>query len=664
MCGFAGIFTTQGHETAQLRERVGDMIDTLAHRGPDDEGVWSETTSGIALGFRRLAIVDLSAHGHQPMRSRLGRYTIVFNGEVYNHRELRMDLEQVGFPFRGHSDTEVVLAAFERWGIDAAVRRFTGMFAMAVWDADTGSLSLVRDHLGIKPLYVHGRAGTVLFGSELKALLAHPAFDRSIDPHALATYLRYMFVPAPWSIFRGTIKLRPGTILTVRDPGDPLPDPEPYWSAFDAARGSLDPLQCTETEAIEELDRLLRRAVELQMRSDVPLGALLSGGIDSSTVVSFMQAASDRPVKTFHIGFDDERFDESAHASAVARHLGTDHTAIRLTGAEALAVVPRIARIFDEPFANPSQIPALLVCELARKNVTVAVSGDGGDEVFGGYNRYIYGGPILAWVEPVPRLARTLAARALTAATPARWDRIYRAMRPVLPEWLEERLVGDKLHKLAEILDAPPGAPRYRALLSAWQRPEALVRGAAERWDSLDRAFTGVAVPGLVDRMMLADQTLYLPDDLLTKIDRVSMAVALEVRVPLLDHHVVEYAWRLRPSLKIRGRHGKWLLRQVLYRRVPEPLVERPKMGFSVPIEGWLRGPLRAWAADLIESKRLEETGLLDAASIRRAWRAFQVGSGRAAPAIWAVLMFEAWRQQWLDGTARVASSPALEAAS
>lgn len=664
MCGLAGIFTRQPLRGDQLWERADRMAARLVHRGPDDGGGWTDAEAGVAFGFRRLAIIDLSEQGHQPMRSRSGRFTLVFNGEVYNHPELRSELEADGCPFRGHSDTEVILAAFERWGIEAALQRFTGMFAMAIWDADARALSLVRDRLGIKPLYVHAGANAVLFGSELKALLAAPEFDQTLDLDALAAYFRYGFVPAPSTIFRGTIKLEPGTILTLRSPAGPLPAPVPYWSVREAAaRGLGDTLRCNEAEAVDELERLLLRSVELRMRSDVPLGLLLSGGIDSSAVAALMQEVADTPVRTFCIGFDTDGFDESGHAATVARHLGTDHTEIGLTGADGLAVVPRIAAIFDEPFADPSQIPSLLVCDLARKDVTVALAGDGGDEVFGGYNRYTYGRTALARASRMPVSARRVAARALRAWSPGRWDRTYERLRPLLPGRLQERLVGDKLHKLAQLLEAPTDSARYRALLSAWPRPTRLVPGGLELQDAVDHAFADATVQTLVERMMLTDQCMYLPDDLLAKLDRVSMARSLEVRVPLLDHDVVEFSWRLPPELKVRGREGKWLLRRLLHRRVPAPLVERPKMGFSVPLDEWLRGPLRGWATELIRSDRLEEGGVLDAAYIRRAWQQFQVGNARLAPGLWAVLMFQSWRDQWSTRVAP-ADVPAVEAIS
>ena len=647
MCGFAGILTTRGVAQAELEGHTRRMIGPIAHRGPDDSGVWADEGAGVAFGFRRLAILDLSPNGHQPMRSPSGRFVMVFNGEVYNFGDLRRELEPQGYRFRGHSDTEVMLAAFEQWGVREAVCRFVGMFAIAVWDAERRELSLVRDRLGKKPLYVYSEPGLVTFGSELKALVAGPSFDRSIDTTALAWYLRYLYVPAPKTIYRRAVKVPAAHLLTLSDPRASLPDPQPYWSLREAAlRGRARPFGGTDAEATDALEALLAEAVGCRLRSDVPLGALLSGGIDSSTVVALMQEASRRPVKTFTIGFAEEDFDEARHAARVAQHLGTDHTELRLTGEDAQALIPRLPDIYDEPLADPSQLPTLLVSQLARRHVTVALSGDGGDEVFGGYNRYVYGTRMLPRMSRVPGFLRRPVGAGIGRVPAMTWDWLSRLSAPVTPD-IAGRRVGERIHKLGRLMSADSVGDMYRSLLSAWPHPEEVVVGDGAGDDENGRIVTESPPEHLLDRMMLADQTFYLPDDLLAKLDRASMAVSLEVRAPLLDHRVVEFSWRLPTSLKLRGSVGKWILRQVLYRRVPRQLVERPKMGFSVPIDEWLRGPLRKWAEDVVTGDALRRSGLLDPTPIARGWRDLQEGRRPAGPALWAVIMFEAWRERW-----------------
>jgi asparagine synthase (glutamine-hydrolysing) len=646
MCGFAGLLTTAGYGQDDLVRRTTSMIDPLVHRGPDDSGVWADQEAGIALGFRRLAIIDLSPHGHQPMWSPSRRFVVVFNGELYNFQPLRRELEQQGYRFRGHSDTEVILAAFEHWGIDGAVPRFVGMFAIAVWDRQRRELSLLRDRLGKKPLYVYAEPGLVSFGSELKALLAGPSFDRSIDSAALASYLRYLYVPAPRSIFARAIKLPAAHILTISDPTRPLPASRAYWSLRQVALDGLArPLDVSEPDAIDELDGLLVEAVRCRLYSDVPLGALLSGGIDSSAVVAMMQHASSRPVRTYTIGFAEEAFNEARHAADVAGHLGTDHTELMLTGEDAHALVPRLPEIFDEPHADPSQLPTLLVSQLARRHVTVALCGDGGDELFGGYNRYVYGTQMLPRVDRVPRAVRQRFAAGIGTVPAGAWDRANRIAAAVLPGMPQERL-GERVHKIGALMGADSIGDMYRSLLSAWQQPAELVGDDGSLGDPNQRILAEPDPPHLLDRMMLADQSAYLPDDLLAKVDRASMAVSLEVRAPLLDHRVVEFAWRLPRSLKLRDNVGKWALRQVLYRRVPRHLVERPKMGFSVPIDRWLRGPLRTWAERLLSRDAMANSGL-SPEPVARAWRDLQDGRRRSGTALWAVLMFQAWRERW-----------------
>ena len=647
MCGFAGMFTSTGLGPEELSAHAARMIAPLVHRGPDDSGVWTDAAAGVALGFRRLAIIDLSPHGHQPMWSPSRRYVIVFNGELYNFPELRSGLEQRGYHFRGHSDTEVILAAFEEWGIEAAVGRFIGMFAIAVWDTQRRELSLLRDRIGKKPLYVYREPGLITFGSELKALIAGPSFDRAIDGDALAAYLRYLYVPAPRSIFRNALKLLPAHILTISDPTLPLPAPRPYWSLRGAVRAGLEnPLTGSEGDAIEALDGLMTDAVKCRMVSDVPLGALLSGGIDSSAVVAMMQEVSGRPVKTYTIGFAEEGFDEAAAAARVARHIGTDHTELRLTGEDAHSLVPRLPEIFDEPLADPSQLPTLLVSQLARRHVTVALCGDGGDELFGGYNRYVYGTRVLPRVDRIPRAVRRRLAAGIGAVPTGMWDRMHGLAAAVGPAGTSGPRFGERIQKIGALLGADSIEHMYRSLLSAWQDPADLIGRPGEPVDANDEMLGAADAPHLLDRMMLADQSVYLPDDLLAKVDRASMAVSLEVRAPLLDHRLVEFSWRLPRALKIRGGAGKWILRQVLHRRVPPALVDRPKMGFSVPIDRWLRGPLRKWAEPLLSRDALEGSGI-DPQIVGVAWGDEQDGRRQSGAALWAVLMFQAWRQRW-----------------
>ena len=646
MCGFAGLLSAAGLGQDELAAHATRMSERLSHRGPDDRGVWTDADAGIALGFRRLAIIDLSPEGHQPMQSSFGRFVMAFNGEIYNFRELRHELEQNGHWFRGHSDTEVVLAGFEEWGIHPTVERLIGMFSIAVWDAERRELSLIRDRLGKKPLYVYREPGLVTFGSELKALFAGPSFDRTIDRRALASYLKYLYVPAPRSIFERAIKLLPAHILTIADPWLPLPQPVAYWSLRDAAlNGQANPIDVPDAYAINALEGLLADAVQRRMFSDVPLGALLSGGVDSSAVVALMQEVSDRPVRTFTIGFAEEEFNEAPHAARVARHLGTDHTELLLTGADAYSLVPRLPEIFDEPLADPSQLPTLLVSQLARQHVTVALCGDGGDELFGGYNRYVYGTRMLPRMQRLPRAIRHRVAAGIGAVPATAWDRFHRVAAAVAPGVAEQRL-GERIHKIGNLMGAGSMGGMYCSLLSAWQQPTDLVPDSGSVEDPNERLLAQPEPRNLLDRMMLADQMHYLPDDLLAKVDRASMAVGLEVRAPLLDHRVVEFAWRLPRTMKLRDGAGKWALRQVLYRRVPRDLVERPKRGFSVPIDRWLRGALRRWAEPLLGKDALLASGL-DPAPVTAAWADLQQGRRQSGAALWAVLMFQAWKERW-----------------
>lgn len=639
MCGFAGILDTDPQlSNNDMLALVGRMADTLRARGPDDSGAWADAEAGIALGFRRLAILDLSAAGHQPMTSASGRYVIVFNGEVYNFSELRAELMASGVVFRSQSDTEVVLEGCAHWGFLSTLQRLNGMFAIALWDRETRSLSLARDRLGIKPLYLARMGSSWLFASQPAAFAPHPAWSPQLDRGALKAFFRFNYVPAPATIWRDVEKLMPGGWAVIR-PGGDIERGE-YWSlraeAAHPARHGLDARIAT-----DELEALLTDAVRRQMVADVPVGAFLSGGIDSSTVVALMQAvAGGQKVRSFTLGFPVRGYDESAAAAAVAKHLGTEHTQMIVTPEDAMAAIPRMAEIYDEPFADASQIPTFLVSRLTRQSVTVALSGDGGDEGFAGYNRY---NALPHWqkLSVVPRGLRSLAARGVRSVAPSHWDRLFGRLGIRTPQ------AGDKLHKAAHIATAGSVEDLYRRLVSQWQAPEEVVRGAPDLPHPADEPGLAQAIPDPMQRLQYLDFVTYLPDDILAKVDRASMAVGLEARVPLLDHRVVEFALRLPEALKRRDGRGKFLLREVLYRHVPRALVDRPKSGFAIPIGAWLRGPLRDWAEDLLDPQALGADGLLDATTIRAAWAEHQSGSRNLQYQLWGVLMFQAWRQRW-----------------
>src|SRR6267142_671160 len=641
MCGIAGFWRNKNDDDPhELLRRMGEAI---AYRGPDDSGTFQSEDGTLGFSFRRLSILDLTPAGHQPMRSASGRFVIIFNGEVYNSAEIREELG-AGHNWRGHSDTEVMLEAIERWGIEAAVRRFIGMFAFALWDTQDRTLSLVRDRLGIKPVYYGWIEGDFVFASELKAIRQYPGFEGSIDRDALSLYMRHNYVPAPHCIYQGLAKLPPGCILTLRAPADIEARPQAYWSASEAARQGLQSRAAeSDSQVIEKLEAKLSEAVRLRMIADVPLGAFLSGGIDSSLVVALMQAQSARPVKTFTIGFHEEAFNEACHAKKIAAHLGAEHTELYVTPQDAMDVVPLLPAMFDEPFADSSQIPTFLVSRLARQSVTVSLSGDGGDELFGGYQRYLLTRGIWNTLKKFPSSVRTAAAGVIQSVSPAGIDRGYGLVRPLLPKGRQLASVGDKAHKLAQMLELGGPDAIYLRALTHWPDPESIVRGSHEP-ETVRRFIRDAAwLPDFEERMMLTDQANYLPDDILTKVDRASMAVSLEARVPLLDHRVVEYAWRLPMRFKIRQGTSKWVLRQILYRHVPAELIERPKMGFGVPIDSWLRGPLRPWAEDLLSTESLGRHDLFEVGPIRNKWHEHLSGSRNWQYLLWDVLMFQDW---------------------
>jgi asparagine synthase (glutamine-hydrolysing) len=643
MCGIAGFIADPArHKPAdQLKSIASAMDRSLEHRGPDDHGEWIDTDAGIVLIHRRLSIVDLSPAGHQPMPSADGRYVIIYNGEVYSHFAIRAEIEATGHRFRGHSDTEVIVESIARSGVRATVDRLIGMFAIAVWDKKERTLTLVRDRLGIKPIYWAKLDGLFIFGSELKALRAHPDFRPVIDQSAVGAFMRHNYIPAPSTIYQRVYKLEPGSILTLPWQGEP--SITRFWNARAVARdGMANLLHQTDGEGTDELEALLKDAIGRRMIADVPLGAFLSGGIDSSLVAALMQAQSASKVRTFTIGFDESDFDEAPHAAAVARHLGTEHTELRVTAKQALDVIPNLPEWFDEPFADSSQIPTYLVSEMTRQHVTVALSGDGGDELFAGYSRYHLARQFWRKLSLLPGPARRGIAAGLTVFSPEQWST---ALSP-LPASLKLNQIGDKIHKLASVLGTQDANALYRRLVTHWE-PSQIAPAAGEAKGVLwDESITA-EFPDLLDRMQFLDLVTYLPDDILTKVDRASMAVALEARVPLLDHRVVEYAWRLPQHMKIRNGTSKWLLREVLHRYVPRHIMERPKMGFGIPLGAWLRGPLRDWAENLLSERRLREAGMFDAAMVRRYWHEHLSGFRNWQYLIWDVLMFEAWRERW-----------------
>lgn len=643
MCGIAGWLGSPAHDDPY--EILGRMSGAISHRGPDDSGMYIDEETGVALGSRRLSIIDLSESGHQPMESSSGRYVITYNGEIYNYRSIRDDLEKIGCRFKGNSDTEVLLTACDRWGLEKTLDQAVGMFAFALWDRATRRLHLVKDRLGKKPLYFGWLGNSFAFASELKALRHHPNWTGRISPDALASYFRLGYVPTPLSIYEGIHKLEPGTIATT-SLSDRSVSKIVYWDAYKARENTKgDPAQTLEGAAAE-LSSLLHTAVSERLVSDVPLGAFLSGGIDSSTVVAIMQEVSSRPVKTFSIGFREAGYDESPHAEAVAAHLGTDHTSLIVSPSEASDVIPQLPAIFDEPFGDSSAIPTYLVSKLARRDVTVALSGDGGDELFGGYNRHRIIRSVLRFQKVAPQPVLKALTRTLTKVSPHTLDRLGRrvaqiARRGAVPEF------GSKVHKLAEILEYEDYRLLYERLVSNWQSPDEVVVGGgqvvsvAQEWPDLNDP---------LGEIMLRDLTTYLLDDILVKVDRASMAVGLEARCPLLDHRLVEFALRLPTDLKIRKGPSKPILRKVLYDHVPRSLLERPKAGFAIPVGEWVKGPLRGWAEDLLNPNLIKSQGYLNSKKVAAVWSEHQQGRGNHQHRVWALLMFQSWLQREGDG--------------
>lgn len=652
MCGIAGFWQMRPIAADSAYAIAERMASRIVHRGPDDAGVWVDDSGGLALAHRRLSIVDLSPAGHQPMSSASQRYVLVFNGEIYNHAELRTELtDRAATQWRGHSDTETLLAGFEAWGIETMLSKAVGMFAIVLWDRREKILTLARDRIGEKPLYYGFQGDSLLFASELKALQAHPDFVGDIDRTAIAAYLRYCYIPAPYSIYQGIRKLEPGCYLQlpVGQGIDQLKtiQPKAYWRLADVVeQGLAEPFRGSDGEAIDWLESGLRRSIGLQMMADVPLGAFLSGGIDSSLIVALMQAQTSRPVKTFSIGFTEAGYNEAEYAKAVASHLRTEHTELYVSPADAMTVIPRLGRLYDEPFADSSQIPTLLVAQLARAHVTVSLSGDAGDELFCGYNRYTVAD---RWhkVAKIPFGARRLIGHGLNAMNPAVVDGAFRQLGKLVAV---PGNMSQKIGKLGSQLRRAEGIEElYFGLVSACDDPASALADRRDAPTWLTEVGLGLPFADAKAKMMYLDTMTYLPDDILVKVDRAAMAVGLETRVPFLDHRIVEMAWRLPMAMKYRDGQSKWLLRQLLYRYVPKSLIERPKAGFGIPLADWLRGPLRDWADALIDESRLRREGFFDADFVRRCWQQHLVGRRDWQTLLWNVLMFQAW----LEGVSR-----------
>jgi asparagine synthase (glutamine-hydrolysing) len=650
MCGITGFLNIGTLRRDDARAVLQRMTDAIRHRGPDTDGLWQSADGQVNLGHRRLSIIDLSDAGAQPMATADGRFTLVFNGEIYNFPELRAQLEALGCRFRGSSDTEVLLLGIQEWGARAMLPRLNGMFAFAVWDERERTLMLARDRFGEKPLYYAWHQGVLLFGSELKALMQHPAFRREIDPSGLARLVNFGYIGTPQSIFSQVKKLRGGNFLEAK-PGAELGAAEPYWDPQQmlANRGSLSS-KLSDREILDELDEMLRLAVKRRMVSDVPLGAFLSGGIDSSLVVSLMQSQSPRPIKTFTIGFWENDYNEAQDAAKVARHLETEHHELYLGSRECIETILRLPEIYDEPFADSSQIPTTLVSEFTRRHVTVALSGDSGDEFFGGYNRYFWSERLWRRFQGAPRILKLLGRDLIRSVSSGRWEKLVGVGNRLAPKRLRVRGGGDKMHKLARILDATSIDALYLELVSnpQWAAAVLLHSGSAsspfEHWKSRAKPL------GNIERMMFLDQMTYMTDDILCKVDRASMSCGLEARVPFLDNDLTDFAWSLPLDFKIRGGVGKWPLRQVLKRYVPEELFDRPKMGFGIPVGVWLRGPLRDWAEDILSEASLADGGFFDVKSVRGTWTEHLSGRRNMSHQLWSVLMFLSWRRKWIDG--------------
>lgn len=649
MCGFTG-FIKKFRSSSKAKAILSKMNDSLSHRGPDDAGTWFDAAAGIGLAHRRLSIIDLSTDGRQPMYSPSKRFVIVYNGEIYNYKLLRKEIDLLtNIGWQSRSDTEVMLAAIDIWGIEEAISKFVGMFALALWDRQERILYLCRDRLGIKPLYYARFKNIFIFGSELKALKSHPHFQPRVDRHAVALYLRHNCIPAPYSIYQNTYKLEPGTILKI--PADhihsnrELRPPTTYWSAKTISQLSgseTDPTLNSETLRYQ-MESLLKEAVAMRMISDVPLGVFLSGGVDSSMITALMQSQSASAINTFTIGFYEEDYNEARHARAIAEHLGTNHTELYVSANEALAVIPDLPKLYDEPFSDASQIPTHLLSKLTRQHVTVCLSGDGGDELFGGYNRY-------RWIRKIVETKKILPSRIVEKAvskalqiSPQTWDRLFALTMSLFPNNYRFGVSGEKMHKLASVFSHPTSEAMYYRLVSHWQHPEEILLNAFEPTTKITARDDHPKFDSEVALMMYLDLVTYLPDDILTKVDRASMGVGLEVRIPFLDHRVVELAWKIPLQMKIHNGCSKWILREILYQYIPQKLIERPKAGFAIPLDSWLRGPLRDWAESLLDTRKIQMEGYFNAGPIQHKWKQHLSGKMNCQDQLWDILMFQAW---------------------
>ena len=650
MCGIAGFIGYRDLQTDAVHAVARRMGKAILHRGPDDSGVWGDDKAQVLLVHRRHSILEVSPAGHQPMVSTSGRFVIVFNGEIYNHQMLRQELEQhpsrKGSSWRGHSDTETLLAGIDAWGLEQTLQRTTGMFALALWDKKDQELTLARDRMGEKPLYYGWQRGVFIFGSELKALKAHPAFKGDIDRDAIALQMRHSYIPAPYTIYRGICKLLPGHYVKIKATGEEQgSEPQSYWSLPQVVeRGQSNLYTGSEAEAIDALDTLLRSSVAQQMVADVPLGAFLSGGIDSSTIVAMMQSQSSRPVKTFTIGFNEAGYNEAVHAKAVAQHLKTEHTELYVTPQQAMEVVPKLPALYDEPFSDVSQIPTFLVSEMTREHVTVSLSGDAGDELFGGYNRYVKTQRWWGAISRIPVPLRHVLMFNLRMLSPNAWNWVGENISRITESGDRWFNLGDLVSKLAGVLAVRTDSELYRNFVTNWPDPASLVINGVEPPTQITDP--KLQLSGSIEQMMALDSVSYLPDDILCKVDRAAMGVSLETRVPMLDHRIVDFAWQLPMDMKIRNGQGKWILRQVLYKYVPKELIERPKKGFGVPIDSWLRGPLRDWAECLLDESRLSQEGYFNPAPIREKWTEHLSGRRNWQYLLWDVLMFQSWLEE------------------
>lgn len=645
MCGIAGFVDLEGFNSNYAKEVGNAMGKAIQHRGPDNSGLWVDRDNGVTLAHQRLAIIDLSTSALQPMHSSSGRYVICFNGEIYNHKDLRSELDLSGKSplWRSYSDTETILACIDAYGLRETLVKLVGMFSIALWDKSAKEIILARDRTGEKPLYYGINKRLLLFGSELKALRAHPKFKPKIDRDALCLYLRHNYIPQPYSIYEGIKKLPPGHFIKLKENAVP----EQYWSLKqNITSAKLNPFEGSEKEALNVLDKLLISTVKGQMQADVPLGAFLSGGVDSSLILALMQEQNSHPIESFTIGFDDKEFNEAPYGQEVAKYLGTKHNELYVSSKTAREVIPNLPKIYDEPFSDSSQIPTFLVSEMAQKKVKVCLSGDGGDEVFGGYNRYTWGNNFLSMQVNIPKPFRTFVASLITSLPPSIWNKLLAPALYLTPKKYRYTNIGDKLHKIATIFNCSSFEEVYRLLISHWNFPENVVIGGKEPKTILTS--TG-EMPNKIsneERMMFYDMMMYLPDDILVKVDRAAMAVSLETRAPFLDHRVIDLASQLPLDMKIRNGTNKWCLKQLLYKRVPKHLIERPKMGFGVPIGDWLRGPLRDWAEFLLAEKRIVQSGYFHNSEIQKKWREHLTGDRNWHYYLWDILMFESWREE------------------